>query len=420
LQKAPDAPTIVYVTLQKTAETVAEFLKSHGIRAHAYHAGMQNNDRETIQNRFMADDISCIVATIAFGMGIDKKDIRRIIHYDLPKSLENYSQEIGRAGRDGNLSLCEVLANLDGVPVLENFIYGDTPDKDAIFQLVSIIRENEGTAWEFKISRLSQALNIRVLPLKTLLVYLSMEGIVRPRVTSFDEYAFNFLTAPETIIEKFTGERRQFVTAILAHCITRKIWTIVDIDAIGNAYPAERRRITAALEYFDEKGFIELRTRQSVEVYDILSQAFDPEAVAKNIHRIFANKESHGIFRIHEMVTFFQTRTCISRALAAYFGEQLETENCGHCSFCNDETVSLEVTDSAKPLCDHDFNALTGDFRKALKDPADVSCLARFLCGIYTPGFSTFKVKAIPNFGALTPYPYPEVRKWVSENLAAG
>ena len=419
IQKAPDAPTIVYVTLQKTAQTVAEFLQSHGIQAHAYHAGMQNNDRETIQNRFMAGGIACIVATIAFGMGIDKKDIRRIIHYDLPKSLENYSQEIGRAGRDGNVSLCEVLANLDGVTVLENFIYGDTPDKDAILQLVSIIRQNERFVWEFKLSRLSHALNIRVLPLKTLLVYLAMEGIIRPRATYFDEYAFKLMADPASIVEKFTGERQQFVSAILSHCHTRKIWTTVDIDAIEKAYPAERRRITAALEYFDEKGLIELRTRQSVEVYDILNQAFDPDAVAEKMHRLFVHKESHGIRRIHQMVAFFQTRTCISRALAAYFGEHLEKENCGHCSFCKNGPVSLKLSGAAQPLHDHNFKALTRDFLKACENQSNASALARFLCGITTPGFSQYKVNAIPNFGALTRYPYPEVRKWASENLAA-
>ena len=93
---------------------------------------MKTVERERIQNEFMQGELACVVATIAFGMGIDKKDIRRVIHYDLPKSIENYSQEIGRSGRDGEPALCEVLANRDNIHVLENFIYGDTPEKTAI------------------------------------------------------------------------------------------------------------------------------------------------------------------------------------------------------------------------------------------------------------------------------------------------
>ena len=135
INESPEAPAIIYVTLQKTAEKVAELLCSNKINAHTYHAGMKSAERELVQNRFMNGDLDCVVATIAFGMGIDKKNIRKVIHYDLPKSIENYSQEIGRSGRDGEKSFCEILANRDNVNILENFIYGDTPEKDSIYKL---------------------------------------------------------------------------------------------------------------------------------------------------------------------------------------------------------------------------------------------------------------------------------------------
>src|SRR6266404_3254335 len=101
LKERPRGPTIVYVTLQRTAEMVAEELSKSGFPARAYHAGMANHKRTTVQDWFMNSSDAIVVATIAFGMGIDKSDIRYVYHYNLPKSLENYSQEIGRAGRDG-------------------------------------------------------------------------------------------------------------------------------------------------------------------------------------------------------------------------------------------------------------------------------------------------------------------------------
>lgn len=175
----PNAPTVVYVTLQQTAETVAKQLLKGGVNAHAYHAGMKPEVRESIQDQFMRGEIDCIVATIAFGMGVDKSDIRRVIHFDLPKSIENYAQEIGRAGRDGKPSQCILLANQNGLSTLENFVYGDTPELGDIHSVLKQAIENT-PQWEVVLSRLSTETNIRQLPLKTLLVTWRWRVLYKP------------------------------------------------------------------------------------------------------------------------------------------------------------------------------------------------------------------------------------------------
>ena len=136
LQQRPAGPTVVYVTLQRTAEEVARRLAARGFDARAYHAGMETEDRNAVQDAFMASDRMIVVATIAFGMGIDKADIRYIYHYNLPKALENYVQEIGRRDATGQPSICELLACADDVVTLENFSYGDTPTPEAMAALV--------------------------------------------------------------------------------------------------------------------------------------------------------------------------------------------------------------------------------------------------------------------------------------------
>jgi ATP-dependent DNA helicase RecQ len=417
IHETPKALTIVYVTLQKTAEDVSEFLCANKINANPYHAGMENEKREQIQNQFMDGTLACIVATIAFGMGIDKKDIRRIIHYDLPKSIENYSQEIGRSGRDGKPALCEVLANRDNIHILENFIYGDTPEKRSIFQLLRTIKENKDFVWEIKAVKLSNDMNIRILPLKTLLVYLAMEKIIRPKLTYFEEYSFKYNAEPASIINSFEGERKQFVAAVINHCRTRKIWTDVDIQAILNSYGTDRQRVLTALEYFDEKGWIELKSGQAMEVYDILTQAFDINVMAEKMYALFKKKEGLEIQRIHQMVTFFESDACISKQLAEYFGEYLEKERCGHCSFCKSGKAVLQNTTELEPIAHFEFEEITSEFMKAVGERFTEVNLTKFLCGIYTPVFSKLKIKKLPHFGILEKYPFLEVRNWIKEGI---
>src|SRR5262245_10884204 len=137
LRERPPGSAIVYVTLQRTSLRVAALLAAAGLPARPYHAGMSAEERVAVQEWWSSSSQGIVVATIAFGMGIDKADVRYVYHYNLPKSLESYSQEIGRAGRDGEPSIVELLACAADVPTLENFAYGDTPTESALRGIVA-------------------------------------------------------------------------------------------------------------------------------------------------------------------------------------------------------------------------------------------------------------------------------------------
>ncbi|XCY74161.1 RecQ family ATP-dependent DNA helicase [Pseudomonas sp. CBR-F] len=424
MQERANQPSIVYVTLQKTAEQIAEHLNRNGIQAEAYHAGLAHDKREAIQKRFMGGQSNCIVATIAFGMGIDKSDIRNVVHFDLPKSIENYSQEIGRAGRDGQPSECLVLANRDSLNILENFVYGDTPEQEGIRRVLEEIQAVRADGqWEFMLRSLSDHSNIRELPLKTLLVQLELKGVIAPRYAFYAEYRFKYLIEPETLLARFTGERQQFVAAIIQVCKRAKTWATVDFDALYQQHQAERSRVVKALDYFQEQGLIEMENRQMTEVYALMNTDFDPPALSTELYTGFKQHEVTEVARIHAMLDLFATQECLGYRLAHYFGDENAPRQCGHCSVCHGNVAHLPAPPSLPPLVDKNFFALCGEFihshHEYSGDLPSAERLTRFLCGLSVPLFTKLKARGIPGFAVLEEYPYAEVREWAEAGLEA-
>ncbi len=419
----PNQPGIVYVTLQQTAEDVARHLKQHGIDAAAYHAGLLPEVRVDLQQRFMAGQCTCIVATIAFGMGIDKSNIRHVVHFDLPKSIEGYSQEIGRAGRDGLPATCLVLANRDSLQVLENFVYGDTPEPTGIDQVLGeILAVAPQQPWQVQLTGLSDRSNIRLLPLKTLLVQLELRAIIAAQLSYFAEYRFKYLIDPAQLIAKFSGERADFVMAIVQSSIRAPTWCTLDFQTLYQRHQAEHSRVVRALDYFQEKGWIELEAKHVTDVYAVLQPAFDRAALGAELSAYFAAKETSEVARIHAMLDFFASEQCLSQRLAAYFGDGQAPLHCGHCSVCQGQVAHLPAPAPLPALDSHNFAALCDLLMERYLlhhgDPLSAETLTRFLCGITAPLLTKLKARSQGGFAALAHYPYAEVRRWVQEQIA--
>lgn len=413
LRERPAAPTIVYVTLQRTAEDVADFLSGQDLHARAYHAGMKSEARSAIQEAFMASDHMIIVATIAFGMGVDKADIRYIYHYNLPKGLESYSQEIGRAGRDGKESICELLACADDVVTLENFSYGDTPTPQAVRSLITDVL-GRGQVFDVSVYELSNEHDIRTLVVSTLLTYLELEGVIQSTGPFYSEFKFQPQKTSQEILTRFDGERADFLRRVFYHARKGRTWFSLDVEQIARSIGEPRERIVGALSYLEESGDLVLQAAGVRQGYRVLAAPDDPAALCASLNSRFQKREDSDIARLRQMIEFAEHEGCLTRSLLAYFGET--RDDCGHCARCEGGSVrpvppahysvpGEREVEALRRLCVEGHGALTTPRQ-----------LARFLCGLSSPATTRAGLRRQGMFGALESVPFHEVLSFVEKH----
>ena len=404
--------TLVYVTLQKTAEEVASRLSDDGLAASHYHAGMEPEQRAEVQQRFIDSDDGIVVATIAFGMGIDKSNIRYVYHYNPPKSLESYAQEIGRAGRDGEDAICELLLSPEDRTVLENFTYGDTPSRHRVGRLIEMIL---GQPDPFHVShyKLSYESDIRILVVRTLLTYLELDGYLKATSPRYDTYKVQPKVTSKSILERFDGERRQFVADVLS-CLTKgRTWFTLNMTVATGRLDCDRQRIVKAIDYMADQGWLEVQVADLVHGFRWLRRIDDPKMLADNLYERLAAREQGEVARLDDVMELASASACQAAALSEHFGESIK-EPCGHCSACIGEGP-WEIPEIGTRSIGTSARRIIADVAKEYPDHfVSIRDKARFLCGLSSPKFVRAKLTRHNGYGVCERVPFADVLEQLS------
>jgi len=414
----PPGSAIVYVTLQRTAEIVAAMLVREGFPARAYHAGMPPEMRHEVQDWWTASDDGIVAATIAFGMGIDKAAVRYVYHYNVPKSLESYSQEIGRAGRDGLPSIVEMLACPDDLPTLENFTYGDTPTTEA---LEALARDVVAQSGEFEVDMREWPVryDLRELVLKTALTYLELLGVISQGTPRYAEYRLRLARPRDEVLAEFRPKAAAFIGALLDRCwkgeTGRARWWRLDADRAVREMRRDRRHVIKAMDLLRERRLADVQpgdVRHSFSVVEGHGRTL--AEITERLAERFVRREQQEISRLREVMDLVTQHGCQVNALVGHFGERRETP-CGHCTWC--ETGRAQRLHRSRALLPIGTRVsrrtvvdLQAEFPAALGTARQ---MARFLCGLTSPATTEAGLRNDRLFGRLDGHPFADVMAWL-------
>jgi hypothetical protein len=406
LKKNP-GPSIVYVTLQKQTEQLALDLQRQGFKARAFHAGMETPAKSQLQDEFMKNDNLIICATIAFGMGIDKANIRNVVHFNIPSSLESYSQEIGRAGRDGKVSNCMFYVCAEDLHLREIFARGDLPSRGCIRGLLQEVFHSGtwklpiGSTLQINQSSQGKDFDIRATTLKNIYAQLELtHELIRATTPIYTKYQFK---AGPSYAATLASDKSPAANAIKKYSKPAKIWTNMDVDMAVKNSGVARAQIIHKLNDWNESNVLELKPAGVEYVYKITKalpkSAADIEKLTDAIYTVMEKREQDDLERTEQMLGLITKPACFSKSLAQHFGDHLpdNKKECGHCTWCLTHTAVVRDVPPPVRFNKSAFMAVLGK----VPDRDDPRLLTRIAFGISSPRVTSLKLSKDPVFGSM-------------------
>lgn len=342
--------SIIYCRSRKLTELTGELLQQHHIPATVYHAGMPNEARNTAQEQWMSGKVPAMVATTAFGMGIDKPNVRLVMHYDAPEHPEAWYQEVGRAGRDGKAASAITLYNQMDIDRLEASTHIQFPPEVYLRQVYQAMAEylqlpigaEPERYFPFDVNEFCKRFGLEVVPALYALKLLEREGLWTLTESVYSPSTVQF-TASRHVLDDIAATRPTlgYVTVGLLRMFNAIFYypTAIREAFVARQLKLKKEELVRALETLDQMEVLHYNRATDGP------QLFFHHRRAESSHLLIDTQRIHTLRQRHKartaaMIRFLQqTELCRERFLLTYFGEHTTTD-CGHCDICRTSQIT--------------------------------------------------------------------------------
>ncbi|UWY28457.1 RecQ family ATP-dependent DNA helicase [Flavobacterium sp. TR2] len=355
LKKNPQ-PSIIYVRNRKACLNMSSQLQSLGFTATYYHGGLSSKEKDKNMQLWMSEQAQVIVATNAFGMGIDKDNVKTVIHTQLPENLENYYQESGRAGRNGAKAFSVLLYNnSDSIQTEQQFL-NILPDKKFLktmyiklcnyFQIA--YGEGLDESFSFKLNHFCNKYEFPTLKTYNALQFLNQQGIITMSQEFSEKISIQFLIESKEVIRymSLNPSDEEIILAILrTYPGVYDVKSNLNLGLIAKKSNRSEEQVIAVLEKLKEKEIIEYKSKNNdatVLFNEVREDDLTINRVSKYLEKQNEVKKEQLLSVLHYIK---DTKTCKNRLVLNYFGEET-TENCGICSYCITQKGKITEADS--------------------------------------------------------------------------
>ncbi|MFI0490976.1 ATP-dependent DNA helicase RecQ [Flavobacterium sp.] len=351
LKKNPQ-PSIIYVRNRKSCSDTALQLQSLGLKATFYHGGLSAKDKEKNMNLWMNEEVQVIVATNAFGMGIDKSNVKTVIHIHLPESVESYYQEAGRAGRNEEKAFAVILTSPSDKLQAQSQFINVLPDKKILTQIYIKLctyfqiayGEGINEQFSFNLNHFCQKYGFPGLKTFNAIQFLDRQGILSLSQEYSERITMQFLIESKEVIRYMslnTQDEPIILTILRTYPGIYETQTAINLSLIAKKANCEEKEIHVVLEKLQGLDIVDYHKKNN-DATIIFNEVREDELTINRVSKYLENQNKQKVAQFDSVLNYSnEKKVCKSKLILSYFGEEA-TEDCGICSYC--------ISKKAKPI----------------------------------------------------------------------